>query len=140
MTHLVTVAEYTFRFYKDTDSRWYVDIPDFPGTKAELEMVEGADTMLAVMSQGEDDVWLTMSDKYIKPTPMVKMLDGSEPDMSKYNYPEPTMLTKIQDTPEIGGATYTFDKWNGIEYNYPIWLCEVTEYVFGYLPEVIYVY
>lgn len=128
-----------YRFYKDVDSRWYADIPEFTGSKAELEMVDGADVMLNIMAQGDDEIYLSLSDEPITFEPMVKILDGSSPDMSKYNLPLVTKLIKIEDTPEIGGAKYTFTQWNDIEYNYPIWLCEVTEYVFGYLPEIIYV-
>ena len=47
------------RFYQDPDTRWYVDLPEFPGTKAELEMVLGADTMLEFL--GIDQIGINLS-------------------------------------------------------------------------------
>ena len=44
------------RFYKDPDNRWYVELPEYPGVKAELEMVAGADTMLEMIAEGNDAV------------------------------------------------------------------------------------
>lgn len=128
-----------YRFYKEKDNRWYVDMPDWEGSKEDLEMVSGADMMLEIIAQGDDDVYLSLSDEEIVFTPLVRKLDGVEIDMDKYAYPKSSKIIKIKDTPEIGGAEYTFTEWCGIEYNLKIWLCSVTEYVFGYLPDTIYV-
>jgi len=32
------------KFYKEADERWYVELPEWEGSKADLEMVAGADT------------------------------------------------------------------------------------------------
>lgn len=109
---------FTYRFYKTIENRWYVDLPQWTGSIDDLEMVCGADVMLDIMSQGEGEIKLTMSDERI---------DNA------------SILMKHNDTPEIGGAEYIFTSWKGIEYNMNIWLCGVTEYVFGYLPNTIYV-
>ena len=37
--------EQNLKFNKEAD-RWYIDLPDWTGTKGELEMVAGADTLL----------------------------------------------------------------------------------------------
>jgi len=107
------------RFYKETSDRWYADLPEWEGSKADLEMVCGADTMLDIMAQGENEVYLRLS------------------------LEEPTELSntliKIKDTPDIGGATYLMKDWKWIEYNLEIWLCDVTRFVFGSLPEIIYI-
>ena len=42
-----------YKFYKEETGRWYVDLPEWEGEKAELEMVLGADTFLEILSQGE---------------------------------------------------------------------------------------
>ena len=81
-------------------------------------MVCGADIMLDIMTQGESEIYLSLSDKRIK---------------------NATELMKFQNTPDVGGAEYIFTKWQGIDYNMNIWLCGVTEWVFGYLPNTIYV-
>ncbi len=108
---------FNYKFYID-DNRWYVDIPSYPGPKADLEMVCGADTMLAILTQGENSINLSIADK---------PLNNS------------IILTKVKDTPEIGGAEYLFTSYLDIEYNYNVWLCDVTKWVFGYLPETIYI-
>ena len=114
-----------YRFYKEEDGRWYVDIPEWEGSKDDLEMVCGADIMLNIMAQGSDSILLLLSDEPYKFTPMVRRLDGSEVDYDIYSLPDVTEINKIKETPEIGGANYTFTKWCGIEYNLEIWLCGV---------------
>ena len=37
-------------FYKEETNRWYVDLPCWSGLKEDLEMVEGADLMLDILS------------------------------------------------------------------------------------------
>ena len=51
----------TFKFYKETTNRWYVDLPEWEGVKEELEMVSGADTFLEILSQGEETVHVVLS-------------------------------------------------------------------------------
>ncbi len=106
-----------FRFYK-LDNKWYVDLPDWEGSIDELEMVCGADIMLDIISQSDNEIYITMSDTY---------------------FDNATTLVKYKDTPEIGGAEYIFTKWHNIDYDMNIWLCVVTEFVFGYLPNIIYI-
>lgn len=47
------------KFYKETDNRWYVDLPNWEGSKAELEMVAGA-TMLDYMSSNTSEITLDL--------------------------------------------------------------------------------
>jgi len=37
-------------FYKETTGEWYIDLPDYPGPKEDLQMVLGADKMLDPIS------------------------------------------------------------------------------------------
>jgi hypothetical protein len=39
----------------------------------------------------------------------------------------------------IGGGNYLVETFRGVPVNQEMWLCEVTEYVFAGLPELIYV-
>ena len=102
-----------FHFQKDISGRWFVDLPEWEGTKDELEMVMGADTMLDVISCMDNDVWITLS---------------TEP-FENFTY-KLTFKEEIYD-----GATY------GLEGNYmefDVWLCSVTKFVFGEFPDEIF--
>tara|TARA_R110000796_G_scaffold247704_1_gene373598 strand:+ start:7872 stop:8204 length:333 start_codon:yes stop_codon:yes gene_type:complete len=103
------------KFNKESDL-WYIDIPDWTGTKAELRMVAGADLLLDVLDKDKDNsVSLTIDTEDFK---------GSN-----------IKLTKLLNC--FGGATYiTKSK----DFNKPVWLCAVTKYVFdGKLPKKLYV-
>jgi hypothetical protein len=41
--------------------RWYIDIPEWQGPRANLEMVAGADTMLEVFANGQERVNVTFT-------------------------------------------------------------------------------
>jgi len=113
----ITTKDITF--YKDFDTRWYVDLPDWKGIKADLEMVMGADTMLEYMSEGEGKVRTSIT---------LEELPG-------YN-----KLTLIEETPDVGGGYYLLEHYCGHNINLKMWLCDVTRYVFnGQLPKEIYI-
>lgn len=117
------------RFYKDIDNKWYADVPTWTGEKWELEMVCGADTMLELIAQGEDEVHLglyTENPRVIKP--------GKPPILLQVD-----TLEKIRDTPIEGGALYLLKSYKGMEFNLEVWLCHVTSFVFGELPQTIYI-
>lgn len=118
-TFTTTMKTYTFE--KNSDNKWFVVLPEylerFPGHEAELQMVFGADTMLDIMSEGSNKVKLTLS---------LTEFQGCD------------VLNKLNDTPDVGGAMYMMPKYRGIEYNLEMWLCGVTEFVFGHMPEKIY--
>lgn len=104
-----------FKFVKEQDSRWFIDIPGWPEEARDaLEMVCGADTMLDIIAQGETEVWLSFSEEIF------------------FDYK--IELSYIR--PEEGGAWYNL---KSELHEFEVWLCQVTEYVFGKLPEKIYV-
>ena len=49
-----------YTFNKENGS-WYIDLPNWEGTKAELQMVAGADTLLDKLSNQGTSVNVTMS-------------------------------------------------------------------------------
>lgn len=105
-------------FNKEPTNRWYADVPEWTGDKADLEMVAGADDMLNYMSEGEDRVRVFFT---------LEPVDGF--DSLELKYP----------TPEVGGGVYFMKTHNGIEINQEMWLCDVTKFVFGgILPPMIY--
>lgn len=109
----------TYRFNKEDTGRWYIDIPEWTGHKADLEMVEGADTMLNYVGQGYPRVDLTLSEQPFAGADELKLLNDHS------------------DRPG-GGGIYLLENYEGEELNQQMWLCEVTAWVFGKLPPVIY--
>lgn len=106
------------KFYKESDNRWYVDLPEWTGSKEELEMVCGADTMLEYMSQGKSFVWLLLSEQDFENSDKLEFLRNADEN----------------------GAFYKIDNYRGVEINLEMWLCDVTKFVFGYFPENIFIY
>jgi len=109
-----------YKFYKEEDNRWYIDLPEWTGSKADLEMVGGADTMLDYMAEGEFSVTLSISETEI---------DGYD------------LLSFVRETIEWeNGAFYFLKAYNGIELNLEVWLCDVTRFVFnGNFPKELYI-
>lgn len=88
--------------------RWYIDLPEWLGPRANLEMVAGADTMLEVFAQEKERINVTFTN--------YEALD-IEADL---------LLT------HTNGGTYIVTRLNE---NYPeaperLWLCGVTKFVF----------
>lgn len=108
------------KFYKEADERWYVDLPEWEGSKADLEMVAGADTMLNYMSEGSDYIHLYLSEEDF---------EGAD------------KLEFIRMATEIGnGAHYVMKSYVGIEFNLEMWICDVCLFVFnGRFPVNIYI-
>jgi hypothetical protein len=108
----------SYKFIKEPTNRWYINLPDWQGMHADLEMVEGADIMLDYVGQGAREVELQLAE---------------EP------FENATPLQLIEDYRDhVGGGIYLLGRYNGEELNQKMWLCGVTEFVFGKLPEVIY--
>ena len=111
----------TFKFYRD-EIGWFVDLPEWEGEKWELQMVMGADSFLDILSQGENEVFVTLS---------------TEP----FNNCEELSFQHLGaiEGPEIGeGAWYILNQYLGIDFNLKMWLCDVTKFVFGNFPKNIY--
>jgi hypothetical protein len=102
-----------FKFEKE-NNKWYVVLPEWEGPKDDLEMVLGADTMLDILSQGEESINVIISEEKLE---------------------NPNFILNFDKT-ESGGAWY---KLSGSLFNFDVWLCEVTKFVFGYLPKKLYI-
>jgi len=104
-----------FRFVKETDGRWFIELPEWKGDKSDLEMVFGADTMLDIAAQGEMVSYLTISEEEYDDHRFTLNLIGEEDGGGRYN---------------LKSEMYEFD----------VWLCHVTKFVFGgRLPTKLYV-
>lgn len=103
----------------EPDGRWYANIPEWEGSKEDLEMVYGADSLLLLLSEGSNEVRLNISDKKFENADELCFL---------------RLATEIEN-----GAYYNLPKYKGINYTeFDIWLCDVVKFVFGYFPEKIY--
>ena len=100
-----------YSFYKTESGAWYIDLPDYPGEIADLQMVAGADVMLDFFADDKETVELTIS------------LDEELDYALDYIY-----------EPEGGGAWYVLDIPNG---QHNMWLCDVTSWLFDGFPKVI---
>lgn len=107
-----------FDFYKTVEGSWFIDLPEYPGPKSDLQMVEGADDMLDYLVKGAeiDTNKITL---YVSDTDTPYYIAG-------------THFLDLIDSDVQGEGWYM---WNGKK----IWLCPVTLYVFGNYPETIYV-
>ncbi|MFB6457547.1 DUF6717 family protein [Chitinophaga sp. Hz27] len=108
-----------YRFYKTSEGKWFIDIPEWTKDIAELQMVLGADTMLDVASGNTAECFLKISDEPFAGADEAKLMENLKES--------------------IGGGNYLMEMFRGEAVNQEMWLCEVTEYVFGYLPATIYV-
>ena len=112
---------HTHTFTKEP-SGWYIELPAYieqGGSKGDRAMIDGADTMLNIMANGASSITLTFDDKEFKDADKVVLIEKCNP--------------------YIGGGDYIIKEWEGKSYNQRLWLCAVTEFVFGYLPETIFV-
>ncbi|MBN9296024.1 MAG: hypothetical protein J0I41_03385 [Filimonas sp.] len=110
-----------YKFVRE-ENKWFIDLPEYiagGGYKGDLQMVEGADKMLDIMAGESDYVNLSMAREAFA-------------DADKL------ILTEICD-PILGGGMYFIKAYDGQEINQTMWLCEVTKFVFGDLPEEIFV-
>lgn len=104
-----------FKFIKEEDNKWYVVLPEWEGSKEDLEMVCGADTLLDIVSQSENLAYLTISE-----------------------IEEENIKFKLEfDKEEADGAWYNL---SSEYYNFELWLCKVLKYVYGYNPKILYLY
>lgn len=106
-------------FTRDPDGRWYIDLPKWLGSRDDLEMVQGADTMLTAIAENKQEIFLEISDQ-----------EFTGANVLQFRRPET----------ECGGGWYHLDLFEGKRCDIEMWLCGVTEFVFkGSLPEKIFV-
>ena len=108
----------TFRFYKDEDNRWYVDLPKYieeGGDKADLEMIAGADEMLDILSHNGNETTLHISEEKKECRVTLTLLKAHE-GLEGSDYMAVTENRTLQ-----------------------IWLCAMMLYVYGYYPPMLYI-
>ena len=111
----------THIFHKEA-SEWFIDLPEYlaqGGSKGDLAMVDGADTMLDIMAKGSDSVTLQIDTNPFLGADLVELLEVCDPF--------------------IGGGDYLMRQFEGESVNQRLWLCAVVNFVFGDIPPAIYV-
>ena len=111
----------TYRFIKEGRD-WYIDLPEYleqGGSKGDLQMVEGADKMLDMIAKKTDTVYLLIDEKQFHNADMLYLIERCDP--------------------YIGGGYYLLPVFEENEVNQKMWLCAVIEFVFGRVPEKIFI-
>ena len=111
---------YQLAFVKEENGMWYIDLPKWTGSHANLAMVAGSDDLL-------DHLMRTNNRVEIEVVKSNMPLDGME------DY----FCCKQIDMSLMGGATYTVHGVQGFDKT--IWLCPVTLFVLGEYPKFIYI-
>lgn len=104
--------------FNKENREWFVVLPEWTGDKSELQMVVGADTMLDHIAKDNTSVTLRIDEN---------PFDGAD------------VLKLIEPETEMGGGWYWLKSYQRVGVNISMWLCHVTEFVFGKLPEKIYI-
>ncbi len=122
------------RFIKEV-GLWYADLPEFLerglGTKNNLLMVDGADTFLDLLSRGGDRITLDIS---------LEKFEGYQAKMDKVMMGKNhELLDAVGHEPVEYGAYYEVCELDGASFSHRLWLCPVTEYVFGEYPKEMWV-
>lgn len=97
-------------------NKWFIDLPEWTGEKDDLEMVCGADDLLEYLSNGNEKISLNI----------------------KLNYFENYRYKLEYKYSENEGAWYSVEN-RDYEHIIDIWICKVTEYVFGYFPKQFFI-
>ncbi len=132
--------EYKLSFNREEEDRWYVDFPNWPLKKGNLEMVCGADKFLDLLSEGKDRVSI------IAKATSEKLDEAEFQQLMQDGWHE---LSQIQSS-LTGGATYTVrgNKAEQFMRKHPLtgesmprtlWLCPVTLFVVVRYPKYFYV-
>lgn len=109
----------TFEFQKNQNGEWYLILPSWQGDPGDLQMVEGADEWLELLSQGTKSLKLKLADK-------------------KFNDANCLTLMRLREENLGGGGIYYLEKYRNQTVGLKLWLCDVTSFVFGHIPQRIY--
>ena len=113
--------EIVYSFLKE-GHQWYIELPEYlarGGSKADLQMVEGADVLLDFMANGKKSVTLQL-------------------DREPFEGADVLELVELCEAPK-GGGYYIMHTFRNYRIEKKIWLCDVTLFVFGDMPERIYI-
>ena len=108
-----------FKFYKNDQGEWWLKLPEWKGDPEDLQMIEGADEWLDLISEGQLSVELEMSDDFFENAATLTLLRVREENFG-------------------GGGIYYLETYQAKKTDLKLWLCEVTSFVFDYMPQKLY--
>lgn len=107
-----------FRFYKIANGDWYIDLPEWKGDPEELQMIQGADEWLDLVSNS-NEVVLCIADVDFEHAEFMTLIRLGEPNLG-------------------GGGNYFLERYQNRNVNLKIWLCEIVAFIFDQYPQRIY--
>ncbi len=113
------MAKKELTFNKNEKGEWYLQLPEWNGDPEDLQMVEGADQWLDLVSKGELKINLALSTDNFDQAAVLTLLRTKEQNLG-------------------GGGIYYLESYQGATVGLKIWLCEVTRFIFDDLPQKIY--
>ncbi len=108
-----------FEFYKNKDGEWYLNLPQWKGDPADLQMVEGADKWLDLVSNHAESIKIILSDTSFEAAEILTLLRMREDNLGR-------------------GGIYYLESYQSQKIGLKIWLCEVTRFVFNQIPQKVY--
>ncbi|TKC08233.1 hypothetical protein FA048_13835 [Pedobacter polaris] len=108
-----------FKFHKNDKGEWWLILPEWKGDPDDLQMIEGADQWLDIISNDIKEVKLEMSDKYFVES-------------------ETLTLLRIREENFGGGGIYYLDTYESKKVDLKLWLCDVTSFVFDCIPQKLF--
>ena len=118
LLQLINMNSYSFI---KKDGNWQVHYSNYTykqGGEVDIELNDGAGSMLNLLSAGNNQVNLLFDRKPFKDADEIELLQTCEPFLN--------------------GGYYLLRNYEGKEINYQMWLSDVTKHVFGETPEKIY--
>lgn len=112
----------TLIFKKTPEKTWFIELPDYSGDPSALQMVLGADELLNELAGPREEISLLIT------TSLSEVQKETNSTHSKRGW---DWLQKAEYIPVASGFYYN----HGSKY---IWLCDVTQYVLGEFPKIIY--
>ncbi|SOD15173.1 DUF6717 family protein [Pedobacter xixiisoli] len=107
-----------FRFYKTAKGDWYIDLPEWKGDPEDLQMIQGADEWLDLVSSS-NEVLLNVADVDFENAEFITLIRLGEPNLG-------------------GGGNYYLERYQEQRADLKIWLCEIVTFIFDKYPQRIY--
>ena len=108
-----------FHFYKNKGGQWYLNWPAWQGDPDDLQMVEGADEWLDLISNNAQEIDVSIA-------------------LDVFNGSEVLNLVRLKEENLGGGGIYQLQYFADKQVDLTLWLCKVTEVIFGLIPSQIY--
>jgi len=111
---------------------WYVDLPEWKGSKAQLRMIDGADALLDMMDvRNKGEVTIIFSEKKFEKAGCLLLVEINK---GMKIFPKIKLFSN-----KDFGADYILTEYEGVEVmGFKVWLCNVMKFVFGEFPLEIY--